>query len=139
MYEPACGRGERAAEAPLAALPAVPAADPGSDGGATPGPADPAERLPDDIPVPNGLRSMSVTSIEPGSLVVLLTGELEPEDVARGFADGLRRSGWSIDESRSTGSELGLLARKDQRMASVVVTRLAGRLHVELGVWSPHR
>ena len=35
------------------------------------------------------------------------------------------------------GIELGLLARKDQRVASVVVTRLSGKLHVELGLWAP--
>jgi hypothetical protein len=136
---PACGRTERAPEAPLAALP--PAPDSGLDSdhdGAVP--ADDTkkeERVPDDIPIPTGLRSLSVTSMEPGSLVALYTGELEPEEVAKGFADGLKRTGWSIDESRSTGSDLGLLARKDQRMASVVVTRLSGRLHVELGVWAP--
>jgi hypothetical protein len=135
-YGTACGRAEHAPEAPLAALPADPA--PGSDRDTTAA-ADPApsERMPEDIPIPTGLRSLSVTSLEPGSLVALYTGELDPEEVAKIFADGLKRTGWSIDQLRSAGSELGLLARKDQRMASVVVTRLSGRLHVELGVWSP--
>ena len=92
--------------------------------------------LPDDIPIPEGLRSTSVQSEEPGSVVALFTGDLEPDDVARQFADGLRRSGWSIDESRK-GDDLGLFAHKQERIASVVVTRLSGRLHVELGVWAP--
>lgn len=138
VYAPACGRNERTAEAPLAALPAE--LTPDSDHDAAPvgggGRAD-AERVPEDIPVPRGLRSLSVNSTEPGALVAVYTGDLDPEEVAKGFADGLKRTGWSIDESRSTGSDLGLLARKDQRMASVVVTRLSGRLHVELGVWAP--
>jgi hypothetical protein len=93
--------------------------------------------LPDDIPVPEGLRTTSVTSAEPGSVVALFTGDLEPADVARTFADGLRSHGWTIDDSRSQGSDLGLFARKKERIASVVVTRLSGKLHVELGVWAP--
>jgi hypothetical protein len=92
--------------------------------------------LPDDIPIPEGLHSTSVQSEEPGSVVALFTGDLEPDDVARQFAEGLRRSGWSIDESRK-GDDLGLFAHKQERIASVVVTRLSGRLHVELGVWAP--
>lgn len=93
--------------------------------------------LPDDIPIPDGLRTTSVSSDEPGSLVVLFTGDLEPDEVARVFAEGLRSHGWSIDESAKKGDDLGLFARKEQRIASVVVTRLSGKLHVELGVWSP--
>jgi hypothetical protein len=136
VYGPACGRTESAPEAPLAALPGD--LTPGSDR-ETVAVGDPPQRegVPEDIPIPTGLRALSVTALEPGSLVALYTGELDPEEVAKGFADGLKRTGWSIDQSRTTGSDLGLLARKDQRMTSVVVTRLSGRLHVELGVWSP--
>jgi hypothetical protein len=96
-----------------------------------------AESLPADVPVPPGLHTVSVTSEAPGSLVAILTGELEPEEVARVFAEGLRSQGWTLDESHARGGDLGLFARKDQRIASVVVTRLSGKLHVELGLWTP--
>jgi hypothetical protein len=96
------------------------------------------EGLPEDLPIPDGLKTILVTSDEPGSTTALFTGDLDPDDVARSFAEGLRKTGWSIDESRG-GSELGLLARKNQRVASVVVTRLSGKLHVEVGVWAPPR
>jgi hypothetical protein len=99
-------------------------------------PALTAEGLPEDLPIPDGLKAILVSSDEPGSTTALFTGDLDPDDVARSFAEGLRKTGWSIDESRG-GSELGLLARKDQRVASVVVTRLSGKLHVELGLWAP--
>ena len=95
-----------------------------------------AEGLPEDLPIPDGLKAVLVSSDEPGSTTALFTGDLDPDDVARSFEDGLRKSGWTIDESK-TGAELGLLARKQQRVASVVVTRLSGKLHVELGVWQP--
>jgi hypothetical protein len=94
--------------------------------------------LPEDLPIPDGLKTVSITSEEPGSTTALFTGDLEPDDVAKSFADGLRKTGWTIDESR-TGAELGLLARKKERVTSVVVTRLSGKLHVELGVWAPPR
>jgi hypothetical protein len=132
----ACGCGERAVSAKRA----------GESGGEAPRSASGARLesgattvtgIPEDIPIPEGLRTTSVSSEEPGSLVALFTGELEPDDVARGFADGLRTRGWSIDQSRRKGDELGVFARKEQRIASVVVTRLSGKLHVELGVWSP--
>ena len=139
-YGAACGRGDRRVEAPLVSLPAAraPIGVPASvSGGPVPG----SEGVPDDIPVdihiPAGLHSTSISSTEPGSLVALFTGDLDPEDVAHQFADSLRGAGWLIDQSRTTGTDLGLLAHKDQRMASVVVTRLGGKLHVELGVWSP--
>ncbi|HTO53215.1 MAG TPA: hypothetical protein VMR50_07495 [Myxococcota bacterium] len=96
-----------------------------------------AESLPADVPIPPGLHTVTVTSEAPGSVVAILTGELEPEEVARVFAEGLRSQGWTIDESHPKGTDLGLFARKDQRIASVVVTRLAGKLHVELGLWTP--
>jgi hypothetical protein len=92
--------------------------------------------IPEDVPIPDGLKPVSVTSQDPGATTALFTGDLEPDDVAKSFAEGLRNSGWSIDESRG-GAELGLLARKNQRVTSVVVTRLSGKLHVELGVWAP--
>ena len=104
--------------------------------GAADVPALTSEGLPEDLPIPDGLKAILVTSDEPGSTTALFTGDLDPDDVARSFAEGLRKTGWSIDESRG-GSELGLLARKNQRVASVVVTRLSGKLHVELGLWAP--
>jgi hypothetical protein len=117
-------------------------AEAGSAGGAEPMagapdvPALTSEGLPEDLPIPDGLKAILVTSDEPGSTTALFTGDLDPDDVARSFAEGLRKTGWSIDESRG-GSEFGLLARKNQRVASVVVTRLSGKLHVELGLWAP--
>jgi hypothetical protein len=99
--------------------------------------ADRSEDLPDDIPIPDGLHSVTVTSEAPGSLVALFTGDADPEAVASQFAEGLRKSGWAIDESHSRGEERGVFAHKEQRIASVVVTRLSGKLHVELGVWAP--
>jgi len=140
VWGTACGCGERAASAK----------HPG-DSGETPPPSERSagdasagdlsnggvQGVPDDIPIPEGLRATAVTSDEPGSMVALFTGDLEPDDVARVFAEGLRSHGWSIDESGKKGEELGVFARKKERIASVVVTRLSGRLHVELGVWSP--
>ncbi|HKC51188.1 MAG TPA: hypothetical protein VKF60_10380 [Myxococcota bacterium] len=135
----ACGCGERPATAKRAGDSAETA--PGSASGAA------AEELanggvqgvPDDIPIPDGLRAISVSSDEPGSLVVVFTGDLEPEAVARVFGEGLRSHGWSIAESGAKGDDLGVFARKQERIVSVVVTRLSGKLHVELGVWSPVR
>src|SRR5262249_20950708 len=101
------------------------------------GPTGKRDELPDDIPIPVGLLSVSVNSEEPGSLVALFTGDADPDAVAREFTDGLRTSGWAIDESHSRGDERGVFAHKEQRIASVVVTRLSGKLHVELGVWAP--
>jgi hypothetical protein len=95
------------------------------------------ESLPTDVPIPEGLQATSVSSQEPGSLVALFTGDLEPEEVVRVFGEGLRGQGWAIDDSQSKGSDLGLFARKNERIASVVATRLSGKLHVELGLWSP--
>lgn len=94
------------------------------------------EGLPEDLPIPDGLKPVLVSSDEPGSTTALFTGDLDPDDVARSFAEGLLKSGWTIDESKG-GAELGLLARKHERIASVVVTRLSGKLHVEVGVWAP--
>lgn len=130
----ACGRsdGTPASAAPGAgAEPPAAAAPPDSDG-----PSLTPEGLPDDVPIPDGLRAVLVTSDEPGATTALFTGDLDPDEVARSFEDGLRKSGWTIDETKG-GAEHGLLARKRQRIASVVVTRLSGKLHVELGLWAP--
>ena len=132
----ACGRSEgTAAASQPSATGTDPAVDPLPEAAADL-PALAPTGLPEDLPIPDGLKAVSVTSDEPGSTIALFTGDLDPDDVARSFAEGLRNSGWSIDESR-TGAELGLLARKKQRVTSVVVTRLSGKLHVELGVWAP--
>ena len=128
----ACGRTEGTA---AASQPSIEGADPLAEAAGELPPLAPTG-LPEDLPIPDGLKTVSVTSEEPGSTIALFTGDLEPDDVARSFAEGLRKTGWSIDESRR-GTELGMLARKKQRVASVVVTRLSGKLHVELGVWAP--
>lgn len=134
----ACSCGERGVPANRAGDSGTEAAARGAGSAAAAElPANAVRGLPDDIPIPEGLRTTSVSSEEAGSLVALFTGELEPEEVARVFAEGLRQRGWQIDESHRTGDDLGLFARKEQRIASVVVTRLSGKLHVELGVWSP--
>lgn len=130
-----CGCGER----PAGSHPSE-SQEANSAGGAAAaevGPTGRSDDLPDDIPIPDGLLSVSVTSEEPGSLVALFTGEADPDAVTRQFTEGLRMSGWAIDESHSRGDERGVFAHKEQRIASVVVTRLSGRLHVELGVWAP--
>ncbi|MFI5315210.1 MAG: hypothetical protein ACHQ6T_05895 [Myxococcota bacterium] len=136
----ACGCGERTASAnragdsaPADASP-LPASATDGDGALPPAALG---SLPADIPIPDGLHPTSVESAEPGSLVAIFTGELEPDDAARLFAEGLRGQGWSIDDSRTRGDDLGLFASKKQRIASVVITRLSGKLHVELGVWTP--
>ena len=81
-----------------------------------------------------GLVAESVQSEHAGSYVALFTGELDPDAVHRFFAKTLEEHGWVIDKSRVDGAEYGLLAQKDQRIATVIATRLDGRLHVELGV-----
>jgi hypothetical protein len=130
----ACGQRDGTASASQSAASADGSTEPLS--AAADLPALTPEGLPEDLPIPDGLKTVLVTSDEPGSTTALFTGDLDPDDVAHSFAEGLRKTGWSIDESRG-GSELGLLARKNQRVASVVVTRLSGKLHVELGVWAP--
>ena len=133
----ACGRGEsNTAPSPDAQPSGDHASAEGDASGDTPSLT--PEGLPEDLPIPDGLKAVLVSSDEPGSTTALFTGDLDPDDVARSFADGLRKTGWSIDETRG-GAEHGLLARKKDRVASVVVTRLSGKLHVELGVWAPPR
>ncbi|HTO08038.1 MAG TPA: hypothetical protein VMR86_13400 [Myxococcota bacterium] len=133
-----CGCGERQ---PAGSHPSESADVTGPGGAAAAEIADtksPADDLPDDIPIPDGLHSVSVSSEEPGSLVALFTGEVDPDVVVRDFSEGLRTRGWAIDDSHSRGDERGVFAHKEQRIASVIVTRLSGKLHVELGVWAPH-
>ena len=91
--------------------------------------------FPRDIPLPEGLVPQSVQSEHAGSYVALFTGELEPEVVYEFFAKRLAAEGWTIDKSRGAGPEYGLFAQKDQRIATVIATRLDGKLHVELGVY----
>jgi len=136
-FSSACGCGDRSQSAKRGADSVTPAAQSADGAAAAAETSASALGVPEDIPIPEGLRPTSVTSEEPGSLVALFTGDLEPDDVARGFADGLRDQGWAINESGRKGGELGVFARKKQRIASVVVTRLSGKLHVELGVWAP--
>ena len=136
VFGSACGCGDRSQTAKPSGDSVAPAAE-SAEAAAAAETSQIQAGLPDDIPIPDGLRTTSVSSEEPGSLVALFTGDLEPDQVARGFADGLKKQGWAIDQSGRPGGELGVFARKQQRIASVVVTRLAGKLHVELGVWSP--
>jgi hypothetical protein len=97
----------------------------------------PAVVLPPDIAIPEGLRATSVSTQQPGAVIALFTGDLAPDEVAVGFESSLRAQGWTIDSAREGGSEVGLLARKQGRIATVVATRLSGKLHVELGVFAP--
>ncbi len=136
VFGSACGCSDRSQNAKRSGDSVAPAAE-SADAAAAAETSQVVSGLPDDIPIPDGLRTTSVTSDEPGSLVALFTGDLEPDQVARVFADGLKKQGWAIDQSGRPGGELGVFARKQQRIASVVVTRLSGKLHVELGVWSP--
>jgi hypothetical protein len=90
--------------------------------------------LPADVAIPEGLRATSVSTQQVGAVVALFTGDLAPDEVATSFESSLRAQGWTIDSSREGGPELGLLARKQGRIATVVATRLSGKLHVELGL-----
>jgi len=130
-----CGCSERNPAASHAAAAAEPAPIGGAAAAEVP-PERPSD-LPDDIPIPDGLHSVTVSSEQPGSLVALFTGDLDPDAVVRDFAEGLKTQGWAIDESHARGEEYGVFAHKQQRIASIVVTRLSGKLHVELGVWAP--
>jgi hypothetical protein len=131
-----CGCGQRAGHEPSQRNDDRPAAAALGGAAAAQVSAEP-ERLPPDVPIPPGLHATTVSSEQPGSQVAVLTGDLDPAEVAKVFADGLREAGWTIDESHARDGDLGLFAHKDRRIASVVVTRLGGKLHVELGLWSP--
>ncbi len=91
--------------------------------------------FPRDVPIPAGLVATSVQSENAGSYVALFTGELEPEGVHERFARLLTEEGWTIDRARSLGPEFGLFASKGERIATVIATRLDGKLHVELGIY----
>jgi len=134
----ACGQNEREQVA-NEVLPGDVAAEapPAPNGVAGP----PAERhdalpasFPHDIPIPAGLTAKSVESEHAGSYVAIFTGDLEPEAVYKFFSEHLVAEGWTIDKAQGTGGELALFASKGDRLASVVSTRIDGRLHVELGV-----
>jgi hypothetical protein len=103
--------------------------------------APPAERhdalpasFPHDIPIPGGLIAKTVESEHAGSYLAIFTGDLEPDAVYEFFSEHLVAKGWTIDKARGAGSELGLFARKGDRIATVISTRIDGKLHVELGV-----
>ena len=85
--------------------------------------------FPRDIPIPEGLTAKSVQSEHAGSYIALFTGDLEPEAVYRYFSEHLAAEGWSIDKAHGAGPEYGLFARKDERIATVISTRIDGRLH----------
>ncbi len=101
----------------------------------------PAERhdalpasFPHDIEIPAGLIAKTVESEHAGSYVAIFTGDLDPEAVYAFFSEHLVAEGWTIDKAQGAGSELGIFARKGERIATVICTRIDGRLHVELGV-----
>jgi hypothetical protein len=91
--------------------------------------------FPRDIPIPEGLVAKSVQSEHAGSYVALFSGELEPDAVHRFFSERLADEGWTIDKSKGVGPEFGIFAEKDERIATVIATRIDGKLHVELGVF----
>jgi hypothetical protein len=134
----ACGRSERGEIDTALPAPEVSAeGSPPANGEAGPS----AERhdalpasFPHDIEIPVGLIAKSVESEHAGSYVAIFTGDLEPEAVYRFFSEHLVAKGWIIDKAQGAGTELGLLARKGDRIASVISTRIDGNLHVELGV-----
>lgn len=137
----ACGRSENAPVEPdgnavAAEAPPAPAAS--QNGVAVAAPARqgalPAS-FPRDIPIPEGLTAKSVQSEHAGSYIALFTGDLEPEAVYRFFSEHLAAEGWSIDKAHGAGPEYGIFARKEERIATVISTRIDGRLHVELGVY----
>jgi len=135
----ACKRSEAPAAAPppvdAAAAPAEGApVSPNGDGPAAPSGVLPAT-FPRDIPIPEGLVTRSVQSERPGSYVALFTGDLEPDAVHELFEKLLLEEGWTIDRSRGAGPEYGLFAEKDDRITTVIATRIDGKLHVELGVY----
>ena len=89
--------------------------------------------FPQDIKLPAGLIAKSVESENAGSYVALFTGDLDPEVVYKFFNEHLLAEGWRIDKAQGDGPELGIFASKGDRIATVICTRIDGRLHVELG------
>ncbi|MEX2207667.1 MAG: hypothetical protein WEF50_15685 [Myxococcota bacterium] len=90
--------------------------------------------FPQDIKLPAGLIAKSVVSENAGSYVAIFTGDLDPEVVYGFFSEHLLAEGWKIDKALGVGPELGIFASKGGRIATVICTRIDGRLHVELGV-----
>ncbi len=90
--------------------------------------------FPQDIKIPAGLVAKTVDSENAGSYVAIFTGDLDPEVVYEFFSEHLLAEGWQIDKAQGAGPELGIFARKGSRIATVIATRIDGRLHVELGV-----
>jgi hypothetical protein len=134
----ACGQGERASAGVEPDVRDVAAeASPPQNGVEAPS----AERhdalpasFPQDIKLPAGLVAKSVDSANAGSYVALFTGDLDPEVVYAFFSEHLVAEGWRIDKAQGAGEELGIFASKGERIATVICTRIDGRLHVELGV-----
>ena len=134
----ACGRSERAQadiELPVRDVAAEVSPPQNGDDGPV------AERhdalpasFPHDIKIPAGLIAKSVESENAGSYVALFTGDLDPEAVYKFFSAHLLAEGWRIDKANGVGPELGIFASKGDRIATVICTRIDGRLHVELGV-----
>jgi len=135
----ACGSDERGAAEPVPRASELAAAgsSTAANGVETPAPerhdALPAS-FPRDIKIPTGLIALSVNSENAGSYVALFTGDLDPEVVYAFFSEHLASEGWRIDKALGAGQELGIFASKGPRIATVIATRIHGRLHVELGV-----
>ena len=134
----ACGRNEREeADAELPVRDVAAEASPPQNGVEVPA----AERhdalpasFPHDIKIPQGLIAKSVESEHAGSYVAIFTGDLDPEAVYKFFFEHLVAEGWTIDKALGAGPELGIFASKGDRIATVICTRIEGRLHVELGI-----
>jgi hypothetical protein len=138
LCAPACGSQERGAADPVSGVNDVAAEAAGAENGVEiPDPerhdALPAS-FPQDIKIPQGLLAVSVESASAGSYVALFTGDLDPEVVYAFFSEHLASEGWRIDKAHGAGAELGIFASKGARIATVIATRIDGRLHVELGV-----
>jgi hypothetical protein len=133
----ACGqseRGEAVAERAAHDVAAEAAPPPNGVGGPAAQRSDalPAS-FPHDIKIPAGLVARTVESQHAGSYVAIFTGDLDPEAVYAFFTEHLVAEGWTIDKAQGSGSELGIFASKGERIATVICTRIDGRLHVELG------
>jgi hypothetical protein len=137
----ACGQSERApsdaSPAPPGAKDVAAEASPPQNGVEQPA----AERhdalpasFPHDIEIPQGLVAKSVESEHAGSYVAIFTGDMDPDTVYKFFSEHLAADGWMIDKALGVGPELGIFASKGDRLATVICTRIDGRLHVELGV-----
>ncbi len=136
----ACGRSEdapavpEAGRAPVAAQPEAGASPNGVASGEPDRPGALPASFPRDIPIAEGLQLETMRSEHAGSYVALFGGDLAPEEVYRFFSERLVAEGWTIDKARGSGPEYGLFASKDERITTVIATRIDGRLHVELAV-----